>query len=99
MNFLKVALASLALMALVPSAQAEVYPSRPIRVFLPYGPGDVSDIATRIVVDKLGEKLGQRLVIENRPGAGGITAAQSALSATPDGYTLIVFTNGVAISV
>jgi tripartite-type tricarboxylate transporter receptor subunit TctC len=99
MNFLKAALASMALVVFTSMALADVYPSRPVRIFLPYGPGDVSDIATRIIADKLGEKLGQRFVIENRPGAGGIAAAQSALSAMPDGYTLIVFTNGVAISV
>ena len=99
MNSLKLALASLAFVAFTSTALAEVYPSRPVRIFLPYGPGDVSDIATRVIADKLGEKLNQRFVIENRPGAGGIAAAQSALSATPDGYTLIVFTNGVAISV
>jgi tripartite-type tricarboxylate transporter receptor subunit TctC len=99
MNSFKVALASLALMAIASMAMADSYPNRPVRVFLPYGPADVSDVATRIVADRLGEKLGQRFIIENRPGAGGIAAAQSALSATPDGYTLIVFTNGVAISV
>ena len=99
MNSLKVALACLALVAVTWTAQAEVYPSRPVRIILPFGPGDVADITTRIVAERLGDKLGQRFVIGNQPGAGGIAAAHSALSAAPDGYTLTVFTSGTAISV
>ena len=61
--------------------------------------GGVADVTARIVADKLGEKLGQRFVIENMPGAGGITAANAVLAAPPDGYTLGLVTNGTAISV
>ncbi len=81
------------------SAQAQGYPDRPVRIILPFGPGGVADISTRIVAEKLGDKLGQRFVIENMPGAGGITAARAAQSAPADGYTLALLTNGTAISV
>ncbi len=82
------------------SADAQVkYPERPVRVIVPFGPGGVADVTTRLVSDKLGEKLGQRFVVENMPGAGGIVAARAALTAPADGYTITLLTNGTAISV
>ena len=83
---------------LVARAQ-EKYPSRPVTIVLPFGAGGVADVTSRLAAERLGEKLGQRFVIENRPGAGGITAARTVLSAKPDGYTLGLVTNGTAISV
>jgi tripartite-type tricarboxylate transporter receptor subunit TctC len=80
-------------------ACAQNYPTRPIRLILPFGPGGVADVTARIVTEKLGEKLGQRFIIENMPGAGGITAAHAVLSSPPDGYTLALLSNGTAISV
>ena len=80
-------------------ACAQTYPTRPIRLILPFGPGGVADVTARIVTEKLGEKLGQRFIIENMPGAGGITAARAVLSSPPDGYTLALLSNGTAISV
>jgi len=77
----------------------EKYPSRPVTIVLPFGAGGVADVTSRLAAEKLGERLGQRFVIENRPGAGGITAARTVLSAKPDGYTLGLVTNGTAISV
>ena len=88
------------LLGLVPQiASAQKYPDRPVRIIVPLGPGGVGDISTRIVADKLGEKLGHRFVVENMPAAGGIVAARAALQAPADGYTLILFTGGVAASV
>jgi tripartite-type tricarboxylate transporter receptor subunit TctC len=75
------------------------YPSRPIRLIIPFGAGGIADITSRLVAEKLGDRLGQRIVIENQPGAGGVTAARSVLSSTADGYTLALLTNGTAISV
>jgi tripartite-type tricarboxylate transporter receptor subunit TctC len=80
------------------AAGAETYPSRPMRLVVPFGAGGVADISSRIVADKLGEELGQRFVIDNQPGAGGISAGRSVLAAPRDGYTLALFTNGTAIS-
>ena len=81
-------------------AQAQSdYPNKPVRVIVPFAAGGVADITTRIVSEKLGGKLGQRFVVENAPGAGGIAAARAAISGGPDGYTLALLTNGTAISV
>jgi tripartite-type tricarboxylate transporter receptor subunit TctC len=75
------------------------YPSRPVKVVVPFGAGGVADITIRVVSEKLSEKLGQRFVVENMPGAGGIAAARAALAGPPDGHTLTMLTNGTAISV
>lgn len=99
---LPVVAASLALALLAgvaPAAQAQTYPDRPVRIVLPFGAGGVADITARLVAEALGQKLNQRFVIENTPGAGGIAAARAVISAPPDGYTLAMLTNGTAISV
>lgn len=75
------------------------YPTRPVRITVPFGPGGIADITVRVVAEKLSEKLGQQFVVENQPGAGGITAARATLQAGNDGYTLALMTNGTAISV
>jgi tripartite-type tricarboxylate transporter receptor subunit TctC len=80
------------------SAQAD-YPTRPVKIIVPFGAGGVADVTIRIVAEKLSEKMGQRFIVENMPGAGGITAARAALSSAPDGQTLTMLTNGTAVSV
>jgi tripartite-type tricarboxylate transporter receptor subunit TctC len=80
-------------------AQAQTYPTRPVRVTVPFAAGGVADITARIVTEKLGQKLGQRFIIENYPGAGGISSARAALSAGADGYALTLLSNGNAVSV
>ena len=82
-----------------PSQAQSTYPNRPIRVVVPFAAGGVADITLRIVADSLGEKLGQRLIVENMPGAGGVAAARAVLSSPPDGYTLALLSNGTAVSV
>jgi tripartite-type tricarboxylate transporter receptor subunit TctC len=79
-------------------ASAQTYPNRPVKIVLPFGAGGVADVSSRIIADKLGERLGQRFLIENMPGAGGISAAKTVLAAPPDGYTLGLVTNGTAIT-
>jgi tripartite-type tricarboxylate transporter receptor subunit TctC len=74
------------------------YPSRPVRFILPFGAAGVADITSRLAAEKLGEKLGQRFVVENQPGPGGIAAARTVLSQPPDGHTIGLVTNGNAIS-
>src|SRR5262245_9818331 len=80
-------------------ARAQAYPARPVRLILPFGAGGVADVTSRLTAEKLSEKLGQRFVVENQPGAGGINAARTVLGAAPDGYTVGLVTNGTAISV
>jgi tripartite-type tricarboxylate transporter receptor subunit TctC len=74
------------------------YPSRPVRFVIPFGAAGVADITSRLAAEKLGDKLGQRFVVENQPGPGGIAAARAVLSQPPDGYTVGLVTNGTAIS-
>ena len=69
---------------------ASDYPNKPIRILVPYGPGGATDIATRIISDNLRERLGQPIVIENKPGGSGVVALQEVVRAKPDGYTLVV---------
>jgi len=88
------------IVALAPLNQAHAkWPEKPIRLVLPFGAGGVADVTSRIMADKLSEKLGQRVVIENMPGPGGISAARAVTTAPPDGYTMALVTNGTAISV
>ncbi len=77
----------------------QAYPSQPIRFIVAFGPGGVGDTTARLVAEKLGDKLGQRVVVENNPGGGGISAARAVLSAPADGHTLALLTNGTSISV
>jgi len=87
-----------AALSVVP-AHAQNYPNRPVRIVLPFAAGGVADITTRLIAEKLGDKLGERFIVDNQPGAGGISAARSVLAAPADGYTLALLTNGTAISV
>ena len=80
-------------------SRRQKYPSRPIRVMLPFAAGSVSDVTLRILADKLGARLGASIVVENQPRAGGTTAALATKTATPDGYTLVTFSSSTAISV
>jgi len=73
---------------------AQTYPTKPIRLIVPFAAGQGADVAARLIAQKLGDDLGQPLVIDNRPGAGGNIGAQAAAKATPDGYTLLVGSNG-----
>ncbi len=96
---LALAAVALALVALPQAASAQKYPERPVRLVLPLGAAGVGDITARIIAERLGDKLGQRFVIENMPGPGGIVAGRAVLSAPADGYTLLLMTGGIASSV
>jgi len=79
------------------SASAEEpYPSRPIRLVQPYGAGGPTDTASRIIAQRLSQVLGQSVVVEGRPGAGGTLAAEMVTRAPPDGYTLLYTSAGLA---
>jgi tripartite-type tricarboxylate transporter receptor subunit TctC len=88
------------MLALAPVNQAQAkWPEKPVKIVLPFGAGGVADVTARIMADKLSQKFGQRVVIENMPGPGGINAARAVVTAPPDGYTMGLVTNGTAISV
>src|SRR5437016_9100950 len=83
----------------VAAARAEpTFPAKPIHISIPYGAGGVADLTMRLLAQKLTERTKQQVVIENRPGAGGLLSAKSVLDAPPDGYTLALIGNGQAIS-
>jgi tripartite-type tricarboxylate transporter receptor subunit TctC len=82
----------------VPARAQAPYPNRPIHILVPFGPGGFADITVRLLAQKLAERTGAQVVIENRPGAGGIVAGNAVTSALPDGYTLFVFSSGIALS-
>ncbi|MCD0502073.1 Bug family tripartite tricarboxylate transporter substrate binding protein [Bordetella petrii] len=84
------ALAAAVLLCAVAPAQAGNWPERPVTIIVPAAPGGTTDIATRIIADKLAARLGQSVVVENRAGAAGIIGTQQLVRAEPDGYTLIM---------
>ena len=86
------------LTAAVAQAQQAAYPSRPLRLILPFPPGGSTDLLGRAVAERLGESLRQPVVPENRPGAGGNVGAEAAARSTPDGYTLVLCAPSLAIS-
>lgn len=90
-------LAAAAAAALLPVRAQERYPSRAIRLIIPFGAGGITDVVGRLIGQKLGEELGQTVVIENKPGAGGNLAAQMLASSRPDGYTLLLGTVGTQV--
>ena len=85
-------LGALLAVPLAPPAEAQTWPNRPIRAFVPFPPGGVADVTARLIGQKLGEALGQTIVIENRAGASGTLGVDAAVKAPPDGYTILMTT-------
>ncbi|MBX3607604.1 MAG: tripartite tricarboxylate transporter substrate binding protein [Piscinibacter sp.] len=75
------------------------FPQRPIQLLVPFGPGGIADLTARSVAEVMGQRLGQPVVVENRPSAGSIVASQAVATARPDGHTLLLMSNGNAVSV
>jgi len=99
-NRLPVLCAALALLfaAATDRAVADTYPSRPIRLIVPFPPGGAADILARLIGGKISEQMGQPVIVENRPGAGGTLGADAAAKSPTDGYTILHNTNGAAIA-
>jgi tripartite-type tricarboxylate transporter receptor subunit TctC len=90
MRSLSLWLLVLASLAATPAQCADAYPSRPVRIVVPAGAGGITDILARVIAARLGERLGQRVVVDNRPGANGVIGTQIVAASTPDGYTLLM---------
>jgi tripartite-type tricarboxylate transporter receptor subunit TctC len=69
-------------------ARAQAYPSRPIRLVVPYPPGSGTDIVARLLAQKITENWGQQVIVDNKPGAGAIVGVEAVARAVPDGYTI-----------
>ncbi len=78
---------------LSPAALAQAYPSKPIRIVVPFGPGSATDTIARMLLDKAGKTLGTTLIVDNKPGANGLIAAREVVGSPKDGYTIIVSSN------
>jgi len=84
------------MVAAAAAASAQSFPSRPVRIFVPYPAGGGVDVLTRTLGDVVSKQWGQSVVVENRPGAGGVIASQAVVTSAPDGYTLIMVASGHA---
>ena len=80
------------------SAYAQTWPAQPIRIVVPFGAGGVADLTARVVAQRLSQLLAQPVIIDNRPGAGGVVASDLVAKAAPDGYTLLLMSNASAVS-
>jgi tripartite-type tricarboxylate transporter receptor subunit TctC len=86
------------LLALATPAAAQEYPTRPVRLIVPFPPGGSNDVVGRIVATQLGERLGKQVVVDNRGGAGGVLGTEAAANAAADGYTLLVISLAHAVN-
>jgi tripartite-type tricarboxylate transporter receptor subunit TctC len=95
--FMRLAGAAAGLLAVVAAASAQPYPSRQINLVVPFAAGGPADFLARLIGQKMGEDLGQQVIIDNRPGANTIIAAQAVAKARPDGYTLLLAIDGTLV--
>src|SRR3989440_10836624 len=86
------------LLALTTMAAAQDYPTKPVRLIIPFPPGGSNDVVGRLVANQLSEKLGHKVFVDNRGGAGGVLGTEAAAAAAPDGYTLLIISIAHAVN-
>jgi tripartite-type tricarboxylate transporter receptor subunit TctC len=97
-RFLHLAAAATTLPAASRFAWAQAYPTRPVRIIAPTGPGGAPDIIARLIGPWLSQRLGQQFVVENRPGSGNNIGTEAVVRAVPDGYTLLIASSSNTIN-
>ena len=97
-NILRRTLLLAALATAAGALHAQTWPAQPIRIVVPFGAGGVADLTARVVAQQMAQSLKQAVIIDNRPGAGGVVAADVVAKAAPDGYTLLLMSNASAVS-
>lgn len=85
-------------LALITSAAAQDYPTKPVRIIIPFPPGGFNDIVGRLIAAQLSERMGKQFIVENRPGAGGIIAGEMVANAPKDGHTLLIVSLAIAVN-
>jgi tripartite-type tricarboxylate transporter receptor subunit TctC len=95
-TIVRIALGLLAACAL-PTASAQPYPSKPVRIVVPFSPGGIADNSARVISDRLGARLGQSVLVDNRPGASGNIGTEQVAKSAPDGYTLLLGYDGTMV--
>jgi len=98
MKWFALLVAPLLLASLGPEARAQSYPNKPLKLVIPYAPGGALDYVGRVIAQYLGETIGQTVVAENRPGAGGIAGTDTVARSAPDGYTIVIMDPAIVIN-
>ena len=93
LNHLCIAIAGVAALAACPSLSAQQYPTKPVKIVVPFPPGGVSDVVGRFIAQRLTTTLGQQVIVENKPGAGGMIGTEAGIKSPADGYTLTQITS------
>src|SRR3989454_5286466 len=87
-----------ALVIAAPAAIAQQYPTKPVRIIVPFAPGGGSDFIARFMAQRLTEGLGRQVIVENKPGAGGVLGIEAGIKSAPDGYTLTLIASSYTVN-